>query len=218
MNGAQDLGGKMGYGPVVPEPDEPLFHGRWESRAMAITVALGALGMWNIDTSRHARESIAPVDYISLTYYQIWLRGVERLLLANSMVSEEEWRTATALQPPAKTKNPALTADRVEATIMAGGPAERDAVGKPKYTVGDAVHTRNINPTDHTRLPSYAKAKRGVIERVHGCHVFPDSNARGQGENPQWLYSVRFTAHELWGDGYSESDEVFLDVWEPYFA
>ena len=217
MNGAQDLGGKMGFGPVMPEADEPLFHGAWEARAMAMTVALGALGMWNIDTSRHARESIPPADYLSFTYYEIWLRGIEKLMLARGMITPDELTDGKLHAPALKSNKPALSRDRVEAVIMAGGPADRVSDLQPKFAVGDTVRTKNINPTGHTRLPAYAKAKTGTIPSLHGTHVFPDSNARGEGENPQWLYSVRFTALELWGEGHRADDEVYLDLWEPYF-
>ena len=76
MNGAQDLGGMMGFGPVLAEPDEPVFHVDWEKRVLALTLAAGALGEWNIDMSRHARESLHPVDYLSSSYYEVWLAGL----------------------------------------------------------------------------------------------------------------------------------------------
>jgi nitrile hydratase len=78
------------------------------------------------------------------------------------------------------------------------------------------VRTRNTHPHTHTRLPRYARGKAGVVERVHGVHVFPDSNARFAGEDPQWLYSVRFTAQELWGS--DERASVTIDAFEPYLS
>ena len=57
-----------------------------------------------------------------------------------------------------------------------------------------------MHPVGHTRLPRYARGRAGVVERVHGAHVLPDANAHGAGEQPQWLYTVRFAARELWGD------------------
>ena len=59
MNGAQDLGGMMGFGPIAIEQDEPWFHAEWERRAFGLTLAMGATGSWNIDMSRHAREILA---------------------------------------------------------------------------------------------------------------------------------------------------------------
>ena len=80
MNGAHDMGGTHGFGPVEPEPDEPVFHADWERRAFALTVAMGATGEWNLDESRFAREDRPPADYLGRTYYEIWLGGLERLL------------------------------------------------------------------------------------------------------------------------------------------
>jgi nitrile hydratase len=77
MNGAQDLGGMMGSGPSLPQRDEPWFHAAWERRAMGVTIAMGATGSWNIDMSRHARESLPPAEYLSSSYYEIWTKGVE---------------------------------------------------------------------------------------------------------------------------------------------
>jgi nitrile hydratase len=82
------------------------------------------------------------------------------------------------------------------------------------FAVGDRVRARNIHPTGHTRLPRYARGKTGEIAAVHGAHVFPDSSAHGRGDDPQWLYTVRFSACELWGK--DSRDLVHIDLWEPY--
>jgi nitrile hydratase len=68
----------------------------------------------------------------------------------------------------------------------------------------------------HTRLPAYARGKRGRIERVHGAHVFADSSAHALGEQPQWLYTVAFDGGELWGEGGDTRLTVSIDAWEPY--
>ena len=68
------------------------------------------------------------------------------------------------------------------------------------FKVGQRVRARNIHPTGHTRLPRYARGKTGVVVRDHGVYVFPDTNAHFQGEKRQHVYSVRFTARELWGE------------------
>ena len=107
MNGGQDLGGMQGFGPVLPEAEEPRFHARWESRVLAVTVAMGALGKWNIDKSRSARESIPPARYLASTYYEIWFEGLKRLLVAANLVTPEEaadGRARTA--PDARRRSP----------------------------------------------------------------------------------------------------------------
>lgn len=215
MNGAQDLGGQMGFGPVAPEVGEPLFHAAWEKRALALTLAAGAMGHWNIDESRHARESLHPVDYLSSSYYEIWTKALEVLLLRHGFVAREELASGQASVVPT-TPRRVLSADMVPAVLAKGGPTHRDKAGAPRFAVGDRVKTILIHPSGHTRLPRYARGKSGVIEMRHGAHVFPDSNAHGGGENPDWLYTVRFEARELWGREADPNSAVSIDAWESY--
>jgi nitrile hydratase subunit beta len=215
VNGPQDLGGLHGFGPVHVEADEPLFHASWERRAMGLTVAMGASGMWNIDASRHARESLHPAIYHAATYYEIWTRGLERLVERAGLVGGAELKAGCALEAPAPIKR-VLKASEVEAALRAGAPSERPVEQPARFAVGDVVVTRVMNPAGHTRLPRYARGKRGIIEIVHGAHVFPDTNAHFQGEEPQWLYSVRFSGRELWGEEADATLVVSVDAWESY--
>ena len=215
MNGPQDLGGAHGFWPVAPQPDEPLLPAGWERRAFALTLAIGATGAWNIDMSRHARERIPPAEYLSSSYYEIWLKGVERLLVERGLVTPEELQAGRALQPPAALpRRP--TAEAVQAILAKGAPTERQAASPALFEVGDPVRAKEMNPAGHTRLPRYARGKTGRIDRVHGAHVFPDSNAHGAGEDPRWLYSVSFDAREIWGREGRPGDLISLDLWEPY--
>ncbi|PHK92910.1 nitrile hydratase subunit beta [Pseudoroseomonas rhizosphaerae] len=214
MNGAQDLGGMMGFGPVRPEPEAVRFHAGWEKRALAVTLAAGALGQWNIDASRHARESLPPGEYLTSGYYEIWIKGLEKLLLERGLVTAEELRDGRMRE--AGPALPPLRAEAVWPVLARGSPYDRPATAPPRFAAGDAVRTRNVNPAGHTRLPRYARGRSGVIERVHGVFVFPDSHAHGQGEAPQWLYTVRFTAAELWGEGADPMLTVSVDAWESY--
>ena len=216
MNGAQDLGGMMGFGPVVPEPNEPLFHAPWERRALAVTIAAAGLGEWNLDVSRHARETLPPPEYLTSSYYEIWIKGLTKLLLARGLVTEDELAAGRSLRPAPPTARPALTAEAMAAGLAKGGPCSRPAASPARFAVGQQVRTRNINPTGHTRLPRYARGRTGVIERVHGAFVFPDSNAHGRGEDPQWCYGVVFDARELWGEDADPHLTVAVDCWEPY--
>jgi nitrile hydratase len=106
MNGAQDLGGQMGFGPVAPEIGEPLFHAAWEKRALALTLAAGAMGHWTIDESRHARESLHPVDYLSSSYYEIWTKALEVLLLRHGFVAREELASGQVSVAPTTPRRP----------------------------------------------------------------------------------------------------------------
>lgn len=216
MNGVHDMGGMHGMGNIQPEDNEPVFHARWEARLFAIVRAMGASGKWNIDASRHQRELIAPAEYLRMSYYEKWLAGLLELMVKKELVTREEIATGRASSAPPPKAQPALTAGKVASFTAKGSPANRATRAPPLFQPGEAVRTRNINPAGHTRLPRYARAKRGVIDRVHGVFVFPDTNAAFQGENPQPLYSVRFSARELWGEQAAARDCIYLDLWESY--
>ncbi len=213
MNGPQDMGGQIGFGPVRPETDEPVFHADWERRVLAFTLAMGATGSWNIDASRHAREKIPALNYWSSSYYEIWLEALARLMIEHGLIDPAEVASGR-MQAPAKPVKRLLTAEMVPATLAKGGPANRPSNRQNLFSVGDKVRARNIHPEGHTRLPRYARGKAGEIVVAHGTHIFPDSAAHGKGEDPQWLYTVRFSARELWGR--ESPDHVHIDLWEPY--
>jgi nitrile hydratase len=215
VNGPQDLGGQAGFGPVVPEADEPVFHARWEGRALGLTLAAGAMGHWTIDESRHARESLHPADYYASSYYAIWTRALEKLLLRHGFVTPQELEAGQAITPGAAPKR-VLGAAGVAAALARGAPSEREAAGPPAFAPGDRVRTVVMHPPGHTRLPRYARGKLGTVESVNGAHVFPDSNAHGHGEAPQWLYTVVFEAAELWGRDGGPGERVSIDAWESY--
>jgi nitrile hydratase beta subunit len=215
VNGGQDLGGTHGHGPVKPEPNEPVFHDEWEKRAFALTLAMGRPGGWNIDMSRFARENRPPSEYLSMSYYQIWLAGLVRLLEERELVTKEEISAGHALAPPKPVKHILFPGD-VAKVLYRGGPTERQTNTSAAFKAGDKVRTKNINPPTHTRLPRYVRGRVGTVERVIGYHVFPDSNATGAGENPQWLYTVRFDGRELWGPEGDPTTKVSVDAWEPY--
>jgi nitrile hydratase len=215
MNGAHDMGGMMGFGPVVAEKDEPVFHAPWERRAMALTLAMGAAGGWNIDQSRAARESQNPAAYLAQTYYQIWIGGLEKLMLERGLVTREEIAAGRMLEP-AKAVARILSADSVAATLARGGPTERAAATPQRFQVGERVRARNIHPGGHTRLPRYVRGHVGVVTHVHGAHVLPDTNSAGAGESPEWLYTVRFSARQLWGERADATATVSVDAWDSY--
>jgi nitrile hydratase beta subunit len=217
MNGAQDLGGMQSFGPVVAEPDEPVFHAEWERRVLALTIAMAATGRWNIDMSRAARESLPPAQYLSSSYYQIWFEGLCKLLVACGLATRDEIAAGHS-QAAAAPVPRVLPASEVRAVLSRGSPAARppqDAERAARFAIGDSVRTRVLHPFTHTRLPRYCRGKRGHIVAVHGTHVFPDTNALGEGEQPHWLYTVRFDAHELWGE-HTSATSVCVDCWEPY--
>ncbi len=213
MTSAADLGGRPDLGPVAPRADEPAFHAEWERRVLGMTLACGALGRWNIDRSRGTRESLPPEEYLAKSYYDIWLTALERLLQETGLVTARELSSGVAEGPGGAAP---LTAEAVPGTLRRGGPVDRTPRGAPAFSAGDAVRTSGADPAHHTRLPRYARGRVGTVTRVLGHHVFPDSNARGLGEDPRWLYQVRFDARELFGAARPAADAVTLDLWEPY--
>jgi len=211
-----DLGGseaRAAHSAVTPEPEGELFHAAWESRVLALTLAMGATGSWNLDQGRAARETLA--DYPDLTYYQIWFGGLLKLLSERDLVQLDEIAAGRPLHPRRPLPRVLLAAD-VAAVLARGAPYARPATAPARFAAGQPVRTRAGPVPHHTRLPRYAQGKRGVIERVHGAHVYPDANSQGLGEQPQWLYTVVFDGAELWNDAAPARLKVSVDAWEPY--
>ena len=196
------------------EADEPPFHSQWEARSLALNRAMGYAKVWTIDRSRAAIEELPPVDYLSMSYYEKWAARLEKLLLETGLVDADEIAAGHSLRP-GKPLPRTLAAADVGPALTRGSYA-RPAAAPARFKAADRVHTRNMHPKTHTRLPRYARGRSGVIEAVRGCHVFPDTVAIGQGENPQWLYTVRFDGHELWGESADPMLNVSIEAWEPY--
>ena len=213
MNGAHDLGGMHGFGPVEVEKKEPVFHFPWEKRAFALTLASGFHGKWNIDMSRYAREQMPPADYLATTYYEHWLFGLQKLLVEQGLVTATEMQTGHADSQSAVR---AVTAAEVEPLLRKRRAARLDDDVQPRFRAGDRVVARNIHPTGHTRLPRYARGRCGVIDRDHGVFIFADTHAMSRDKKPQHCYSVRFAARELWGPEASVRDSVFVDLWDDH--
>src|SRR5512132_2460160 len=171
MDGVHDMGGMDGFGKVEPEPNEPVFHHRWEGRVLAMSRAIGVFRAWTIDTSRHAIELMAPSIYLTRPYYEKWFLRNQQLLIERGLIDSDEVAAGRALRPAKSMKRGPFTLADVEKVTRRG------SYGRP--------------------APAPAKFK--VVDRVHGAHIFPDSAAAGKGEDPQWLYTVRFDAQELWG-------------------
>ena len=214
MNGAQDMGGMHGFGPVRPEPDEPAFHAAWERRAFALTLAMGATGAWNLDLTRATRESLPPARYLASSYYEIWLAALEALLVRQGLVEQDELADGGARVPAVPVAR-VLRADAGDAVLSRGSPTVRPAERPAAFEMGQHVRTRNLNPSGHTRLPRYARGRHGRIVALHGAHVFADAHARGEGDAAAWLYTVEFDARELWGPD-TTATTVRIDCWEPH--
>jgi nitrile hydratase len=215
MNGVHDMGGMQCMGPIMYEKNEPVFHERWEGRMEALYRAMGVWRKWNMDASRHERNLIRPAEYLRNTYYESTLEQISGLLVKRGVVTREEIESGV-LAPGATKVSPALRQDGVLALLARGTVSSREVQVTPSFKVGQQVRARNMNPATHTRLPRYTRGKVGGVVRDHGVFVFPDTNAHYLGEKPQHVYSVRFTARELWGDKAAPQDSVYLDMWDDY--
>jgi nitrile hydratase subunit beta len=223
MNGAHDMGGMHGFGPVVREENEPVFHAEWEKTVFMLSRATRVQGIINIDESRHGIERMPPAEYLAASYYERWLSSLERNLVEKGVVTQAELDARIKLlleQPDAplpQREDPELIA---RLTAPSSAKTARGAYERPgpaaRFAEGDAIVTRNEHPTGHTRLPRYVRGKRGTIHAVRGCYVFPDTHAHGLGEQPQPMYTVSFAGEELWGPSTEPRERVYIDLWESY--
>jgi nitrile hydratase beta subunit len=216
MNGVHDMGGMHGFGPIAREEHETRSHAEWEARVRAIAGLAIEERYFNLDAFRYGIERMEPAHYLRAPYYERWLASVERNLIEAGLLTGDELDARTALLR----QQPDATFPRTgDAEPPRSEPQEHPDPSPPpapRFAVGDAIVTRNVHPTGHTRLPRYARGKRGVIQLMHGPQIFPDTHAVGLGEQPQVLYSVRFDGRELWGDSAEPSQTVALDLWESY--
>lgn len=216
MNGIHDMGGMHGYGAVDPS-DDVLFHDEWEARVLALTIATSPHLQSNLDYQRYRLEILPPDQYLT-SYYERWYLSMLDQCVSVGLIDEA---TRDAIErgenvPASDEDGTALDPEIVKAVLASGAPANRDAGPAPLFKRGDKVRTVNKNPASHTRLPRYARGKIGEIIAHHGNHVFPDSNAQNKGEDPQPIYTVRFTARALWGQSANSRDSVALELWQPH--
>ena len=215
MNSIHDMGGMTCFGAIEREENEPTFHGEWERRVLALTLAT-AVFFGPLDRRRHVLEQMSPLEYLSCSYYERWLVRIERLSKETGFVTDKELTSGAAVIFEDVSGAP-VDSNTMDSIIRQGSPSGRDSGrSEPCFAVEDRVRARNINPPGHTRLARYVRGRVGVVHQVHGIHRFPDTTAHDKGENPQPLYSVRFDATELWGSLAPIKDSLFIDLWEDY--
>ena len=203
MNSIHDMGGMDGFGPIVRETDESVFHAEWERRMFGLSFGIAYALSLSDDHFRQEIERIPPADYLRASYYELWYRSYSALLQQRGVPSYSH-------------RDPALQLEQALSMIESGGSTRMPSEGiVARFAAGDAVVARNINPTGHTRLPRYARGRSGIIHANRGVFSFADSNARGDGPCPQHLYTVAFAGEELWGES-GRKDTVFLDLWDNY--
>lgn len=222
MDGIHDMGGRFGYGPINPEPNEPVFHADWERSVLTMFPAVALTGAFNVDSFRHSMERIDPADYITSTYYEHWLHAVEDLGVKAGIIDPDELdrRTQHYLENPDEELPSSQDTDLKATleTILPGGlSCMRESDKRARFKVGDKVRVVTGSPRGHTRRQSYVRGKVGEVVLSHGTYVLPDTNAHGEGENPEHVYTVRYTANEIWGaDGVDPNMSIYTDAWDSY--
>lgn len=214
MNGIHDMGGMHGFGAVEVEPNEPVFHRRWQARVFGMVQSLGG---GNIDAGRHTLECLGPVAYLEHGYYGRWLAAFERSLVRFGILAPGEIEARLKARRGRKQRAAAAAPGCARASWSpVATNFARETRTQPAFAVGDPVTSRNYQPAGHTRLPAYARCRTGVVTRIHAAMVYPDDNAHERGENAQYLYPVRFDGRELWGPSAEAGTVVHLDLFESY--
>jgi nitrile hydratase beta subunit len=222
MNGVHDLGGTDGLGPIDPKDDEPVFRSEWEKAVFTMLPATLVKGFYNLDQIRFGLEQMPPGDYLTSRYFEHWLYTIEKNCVEAGVIdpAELDERTDHYLANPdaplPARQNPDLDA-LVETVCRMGASARREIAGPPRFTAGTRVRVADDHPFGHTRRARYIRGKTGVIDVVHGSFVYPDKAGNGLGDDPHFVYTVRFDAAELWGaEAAAPNNSVCFDVWEPY--
>jgi hypothetical protein len=191
VNGVHDMGGVHGHGAIAVEPSEPGFHADWETKVWAMMRLCLRQGLFNTDEMRHAIERMEPARYLGASYYERWLTALETLVREKGVVGEGPIRPSG--------RNPRC-----------------EEPPTPRFKPGDRVRTRNLNRPGHTRLPGYARNRRGVVEEVYAPALLPDTNVGPKSRDWQPVYLVRFDSHELWGEQGHDRETVSASLFESY--
>jgi nitrile hydratase beta subunit len=222
MNGVHDLGGTDGLGPIDPQDNEPVFTADWEKAVFTMLPATLARGHYNLDQIRFGLEQMPPGDYLTSRYFEHWLYTIESNCVRTGVIDPDELdkRTAHYLanpDAPLPDRQDPEVAALVQMVCKMGASARREVAAQPRFEAGTHVRVAADHPYGHTRRARYIRGKAGVIDLVHDSFVYPDAAGNGLGEEPHYVYTVRFDAAELWGSGSAApNSSVCFDVWEPY--
>jgi nitrile hydratase beta subunit len=218
MDGVHDMGGMHGFGPVVVEGGDEVFHEAWEPRMFALYQLSNVCGLVGGPGGRVIRESMDQAYYLKASYYERWLWSAERRLEAKGTIVPGEVEAMMARLAvsgaPATAADPELAAEAV-AQLREGSPAMGIAVS-PRFALGDSVRVRRMHPDGHTRCPRYVRGAVGVVERVQGTDRLPDRAEYGLPTEPEPVYAVAFASQDLWGESDEPSWTVLLDLFDTY--
>ncbi len=220
MRRAHDIGGVPGFGPIASEQDEPVFHADWERRLFGITVCVIGKGLvGSVDEFRWGIEQLTPEQYFAQSYYERWFSPIERALFARGALGPGELaqrRDELAAGGTVPRHDEPEWSDGFVGFVRTAGSFGQPADTTARFAPGDRVRMKDVEAPAHTRLPTYARGKVGVVERVHGRNVVPDLRAVGLGEVWEHTYLVVFSAQQVFGERSEPGQELTLDVWERY--
>ncbi len=216
-NSVHDLGGMHGFGPLPLQDNEPVFAEDWQAHICGTLLAsLGLFGV-SLDNVRSRMEHMPPAEYLKSGYYDKWLYALEQLAVEKGLCTQADLNALAASEevPLEKDMDPIPT-EGLLGFIATGASAERQIDTPAKFAVGNRVRAKTLNIDGHTRLPRYVRGHVGVITGDHGGQIYPEVSARLEGDGPERLYTVEFTAQELWGADANPNDTLRIDLWEPY--
>ena len=215
MDGVHDLGGREGFGPIRDKDDAVPFHAEWETRAFGMEQSSASGAGWSIDWFRHCRELIVPTDYLTRPYFDQWATTLAAQMIDEGYLTLEEVKAGAATFIP-QPGYPPGTAGSIPSFCR-----EPEKL-RSERRLAPALRSWRRRPLrswrrvhGHTRMPGYVRGRAGVIHAHHGGHVLPDASARGE-KRAEHLYTVSFSAAELWAEAETAEDHVFVDLWESY--
>lgn len=203
MNGAHDMGGMHGFGPVVDVADEPVFHADWERITFSTGMSMLFTGRFAVDQLRRNWERQDPADYLAESYYERWLVAITAMALEAGWVTEEELATGE------------ISATGAEVPDTSWSVEPSPPPDPPVFSPGDRVRARVRQPTAHTREPRYVRGRVGVVEHHYGGEPLPELAGEGI-RREEHLYRVRFDGTELWGPTHHRNDSIRIDLVESY--
>jgi len=192
----------VGFGPVEPELDEPVFHHAWEGRVFALSAASMMAGIYGTPSFRHAIERMDPAHYLSSGYYEHWLTGVASLLVEAGVVDGDELIRRAGPFPLSRPVHP--------------DPVVLDGPARQRFALDDLVRVGEQHPTGHTRCPDYVRGHVGRVVRVDPPSNVPELEAHLGQRTPEVTYAVRFAGRELWGRDGGEHESLIIDLYDRY--
>jgi nitrile hydratase subunit beta len=213
MDGAHDLGGMQGFGPVRSPGCDAAYHESWEPRAQFVAL----MSKPSHGSMRAHIEQLAPADYLALPYYARWLTAAEQFHVRDGSLSTadlERWYDFFAAHPdevPPRRDDPKLAA-LVTARLSTGQPLPMPE--RSHFEPGEQVVVRRMHTEGHHRCPRYVRGVRGTVEQICGVDRVPGSDRRSGPH--ETVYTVAFGSRDLWGDTDDPPFVVLVDLWESY--